>query len=247
MSCNNTSPILRNYIGSTAYDLRHRTSYDTSCGNGVHGGQHNEEFNSTFHTQCSNWANSFASYAATYGPFTLDWVGDVGVTVCKPGRHGEGRAFDLTHIRATNGTLIDMNTSWNLARSCASATTRRRYIGVAASLRRYFGTVLTAWYNADHENHIHFDNGTAVGPINSGLETDTKLVQVTCNYFNGESLAIDGAWGPLTDAAYGRLLTKLRMGCRNPRGNTTDALLFLELIVKHGLRGIAAGTYFGPC
>lgn len=246
MSCNNTSPITRNYIGSTAYDLRHRNSYDT-CGSGVHGAQHNEEFNSTFHSTCGSWVNSFASYYSTYGPKTLDWVGDVGVMVCKTGYHGEGRAFDLTHLRASDGTVIDMNTSWNLSRSCASVTTRRRYIGTAASLRRYFGTVLTAWYNADHENHIHFDNGVAVAPIRTTAESDTTLVQATCNYLNAESLAIDGAWGPLTDAAYGRLLTKFKMGCRNPKTSTTDALLFLELIVKHGLNGAAAGKYFGPC
>lgn len=113
---------------------------------------------------------------------------------------------------------------------------RRQYIGVAAALRRYAGTVLTGWYNAAHQNHIHFDNGVAVGPIRTNAETDTKLVQATCNYLNGESLTIDGAWGPLTEAAYGRLRTRLRMGCRNPKTNTADALLFLHLIAQAGLR-----------
>lgn len=91
MSCRNTSPVIRNYVGLSSWDLRHRTGYSSGCGYGVHGGQHNEEFNSTFHTQCGSWIN----YRHVYTPsgFLVDWVGDIGVTVCKSGYHGEGRAF----------------------------------------------------------------------------------------------------------------------------------------------------------
>ena len=64
---------------------------------------------------------------------------------------------------------------------------------------------------------------------------------------SGESLTIDGDWGPITEAAYGRLRTKLRMGCRNPKTSTADALLFLHLLANAGFKGQAAGYYVGPC
>jgi hypothetical protein len=52
--------------------------------------------------------------------------------------------------------------------------------------------VLTGWYNDDQKNHIHFENGVAVLPIRRDERTDTTLVQATCKYMNGESIAIDG-------------------------------------------------------
>ena len=246
MSCGYpTDP--HDYIGNTAWELRHRTGYD-SCGFGIHGGRHNEEFNATFWNQCNNWAVSFESIARNYGAFYLNWVGDIGVSACKPGYHQYGRAFDLSQLHDSAGDFIDMNEDWAPSHDCSALFFTRRYVGVAASLRRYIGTVLTAWYNAEHQNHIHFDNGTAVGPINDNLKTDTTLVQATCRYMNGESnLAIDGVWGPLTEAAYVRLRTKLKMGCRSPRSNPADAKLFLLLIARTGLAGAAAGTYVGPC
>jgi Extensin-like protein C-terminus len=247
MSCRNTSPVTRNYIGNTGWELRHRTAYDTTCQSGIHGSSaHNEEFNSTFHTVCGNWITNLNAYASSVGGFTVDWVGDVGVTVCKTGYHGEGRAFDLTQLRFSNGTFIDMNWAWKTS-GCATAATRRRYLAVVASIRRHAATVLTAWYNVDHQNHVHFDNGVALAPIRMSTVSDTTFIQATCNYMNGESLVIDGDWGPLTDAAYGRLLTKLRMQCRNPRGNTADMALLCELIAKAGITGQAAGAFVGPC
>jgi extensin-like protein len=237
--------ISRNYIGRTEWELRHRTAYD-NCAHGIHGGRHREEFNAAFWRICGRWITYVHAY--TPADYLVNWVGDVGVTVCKPGMHEQGRAFDLTHIRFTNGQRMDMNTDWDPNRSCSSRFATRQYIGVAAAARRQVGTVLTGWYNADHQNHIHFDNGTRVGPINRDLKTDTTLIQASCRYMNGESgLPIDGEWGDLTEAAYRRLRRKLRMQCRSPRRNTADALLFLHLIARTGLNGRAAGAYVGPC
>lgn len=243
MSCRNTSPITRNYLNRAAWDLRYRTSYTGGCGGGagVHSGTTNFEFNSTFHAKCGEWIN----YVDTYSGFKVDWIGSVGVTVCKSGMHGEGRAFDLSQLRFTSGNYFDMNNEWR--ESCTSTRWIRAYVGTAASIRRYCGTVITAWYNTAHHNHIHFDNGTSVQPIRSTSRTDATLIQAACRYLNGESLTIDGDWGPITNAAYGRLLTKLKMNCRNPRTSTADALLLLHLIARSGMRGVAAGTYVGPC
>jgi hypothetical protein len=246
MSCRNVSPIRRDYLSNTGWELRHRTSFD-GCRFGVHGGRHSEEFNSTFHAACGR----FAAYVNGHVPagWALDWVGDIGVTVCKPGFHGEGRAFDLSVVRFGNGATIDTNTHWNPASPCSggSLLNRRLYVGLAAAARQVAGTVLTAWYNADHRNHIHFDNGVGVVPIRTGTRTDTTLVQAACNYLSGESLAIDGAWGALTEAAYLRLLTKLRMRCRNPKTTTAHAVRFLDLIATTGLQGRAAGAFTDAC
>ncbi len=245
MSCRNTSPIIRNYIGNTAWDLRYRNAYTGGCGGGYgsHTGQTNFEFNSTFHASCGSWID----YVNTYSGYpSIDWVGSVGVTVCKSGFHGEGRAFDLSQIRFSTGNYFDMNVEWR--EDCTTTRWIRAYLATAASLRRFCGTVLTAWYNTAHHDHIHFDNGTAVLPIRTGSVTDASLIQASCKYLNNETgLVIDGDWGPATESAYGRLLTKLKMQCKSPKTNTADALLLLHLIARTGFPGQAAGFYVGPC
>ena len=248
MSCRNTDPIRRSWIGYTSWELRHRLAF-TECGTGRHGDRHAEEFNRAFHATCTTWIRNFSSAVAQPANFIINWVGDVGVTVCKPGMHGAGRAFDLTQIRSTASSLfVDTNTDWNPNHPCRSLGATRRYIAVAASLRRYVGTVLTGWYNDDHKNHIHFDNGVAVLPIRRDERTDITLVQATCRYMNGESIAIDGAWGPATEEAYHRLRRALGMQCRSPRRNVRDARLFLQLIAQNGMAGLRAGArYRGPC
>ena len=248
-----TNPITRGWIGRTAYELRHRTGYNASaCNIGVHGGAHSEVFNTGFHNLCSDWIVYFndAVVRTTVG-WTVNWVGDIGVTACDDASsfHFDGRAFDLTAILFTNGSRIDMNRDWRRVsgNSCYSLALRRRYLAVAASLRRYFQTVLTGWYNAAHGNHIHFDNGSAIGPLRDGAESDTKLVQAACNYLNGENLAIDGAWGPLTEAAFDRLRLDLNMGCKNIRGSLADTRAFLTLVAKTGMDNKAAGAYKSNC
>jgi hypothetical protein len=241
--CSGYSAISRDYLGNTAWYLGHRTAYNSN-GTGIHGGRHVEHFNSTFATACDNWAVSLNSIAQAYSGRSIAWIGDVGVGVCKTGYHGQARAMDLTHIRFSNGSFVDMNYSWRSARTLAE---RRLYVATAAQCRRYVGTVLTCWYNADHENHIHMDNGTAVTYLRTGVTTDTTLVQASCNFLNGESLAVDGAWGPLTDAAYGRLLTKFNMNCLNPKTTTSHAQTFLLYIARHGYANATAGTYRHTC
>jgi hypothetical protein len=248
MSCRNTDPIRRSWIGYTSWELRHRLAF-TNCGTGRHGDRHAEEFNRRFHERCTAWIRNFSSMVAEPANFIVNWIGDVGVTVCKPGMHGEGRAFDLTHIRSTNPDLfVDTNTDWNPNHPCRSLRATRRYIAVAASLRRYVGTVLTGWYDNDHKNHIHFDNGVPVLPIRRDQPSDTTLVQATCRYMNGDAIPIDGEWGPLTEEAYHRLRRALGVQCRSPRRNVRDARLFLQLIARNGMAGVRAGAlYRGPC
>lgn len=233
--CSGYSAITRNYIGSTSWELRHRTGYNSN-GTGIHGGQHNEHINSTF----AVFADSAFLSLNVDSNLTVDWVGDVGIGACKSGYHGQARAFDVTQVRFTNGSYFDMNYSWRQA-----GAHRRGYLGVAAECRRHVSTVLTAWYNSLHHNHIHFDNGAGSGliPIRTNMVSDTTLVQAACNYLNGESLAIDGAWGPLTEAAYNRLRADFNISCLNPKTNGNHAGIFLRLIAQHGLNNKSAGYY----
>jgi hypothetical protein len=227
--------------------LRHRTGYAAN-GEGTHGGEpHPETFATSFWNKCSTWASNMNHYTKTYyasSPQEINWIGEVGVTRCKPGMHALGRAFDLTRIQFVGTNASDMNWSWKDAQSIGH---RRRYLGIAANCRRYFITVLTAWYpDSDHNNHIHFDdNGNVVPPIRDNQPSDTSLVQAACKYLNNESLTIDSVWGPITDAAYHRLLDDFGMdnGNYSPRYNVSDALLFLEFIVKHGCANKEAGRY----
>jgi hypothetical protein len=248
-----TNPITRGWIGRTAYDLHHRTGYNArQCNRGVHGGPHTEIFNSAFHSRCGDWIIFFNDRVVrpTMG-WTVNWVGDIGVTACDDptSMHYRGRAFDLTALLFTNGSRIDMNRDWRRdpGNSCYSLVQRRRYLAVAASLRRYFQVVLTGWYNAPHGNHIHFDNGDSIGPIQDDLESDTKLVQAACNYINGESIPIDGDWGPVTERAFQRLRTDLNMRCKNIRGSLADTREFLTLVAKTGMANASAGRYRSNC
>jgi hypothetical protein len=238
--CTQYSAITRDYLYSTSYELMYRDGWTGSSPQiGSHSSRIPMHFNSAFFNECSEIARQINSRS----PKTLNWVGNVGVGFCKPGYHGSARAFDLTHVRYTDGTYIDTNRSWRY-----TATQQRWYVGLAAQCRLICSTVLTAWYNAEHQDHIHFDNGAGdIDTIVSGWRSDTVLVQAICNILSGESLSIDGAWGPLTDAAYGRLIVKLGMSCMNPRTNAADGRGFWAMIAQTGLRGQLAGTYFYPC
>jgi hypothetical protein len=239
------SPVERTYIGSPDLGLRYRTGWDGSIG--VHGPEpQSERFDAPFLSGCNLWAVTYSSnYCDPLGWSNVDWFGEVGVSdFCKAGQHPLGKAFDLTAVYMTGtGPFIDTNWSW---RPEAGLYNQRQYVGLVASLRRYFGTVLTAWYWPDtsHQNHIHFDSGITIEPITSSLVSDTTLVQAACNYLNGATIAVDGSWGAATEAAYQSLLTTLRCQCLDPKGSLNDMWIFLDLIARTGGSGSDAGQYF---
>jgi hypothetical protein len=234
--CSQYSAISRNYLYTTSWDLRGRTGFSGQVG--VHGGQHSLHFNSTFWGNCGEIMRVLDLRVSK----SIDFIGDIGAGFCKSGYHGSARALDISQVRYTDGTYIDTNYSWR-----GTTTHKRWYVGLAAQCRLVVGTVLTAWYNAEHQNHIHIDNGTGFVPLRTSARSDATLVQAACNILNGESLSIDGAWGPLTEAAYNRLRSDFRMTCTNPKSNSADAGLFFGLMAQTGLNGQAAGVYQGYC
>ena len=246
MSCpQDTSVGERWWIGQTARELRHRTGYN-AFGAGVHGIVHapanTETIKVGFRDDTDNWIEDLSYYSNTFGPGGVSWVGEVGICVDKPGMHGEARAFDLTAIRFSNGDVFDSNVSWQ-----AGTEGKRLYVAVAAQCRRHFGVVLTAWYNSDHQNHIHFDNSAEPVVIRESSRADTCIVQAAGVFLNGESIAIDGNWGPATQDAYLRLITDFNMKCFDPKTNSTHAKKFLAMIAQHGFANRAAGYYQDNC
>lgn len=243
--------ITESYMGNANWEFKARSF---TPGPGEHttfeSGFHSLNFNSDFWDTCDAWAKNMKFWFVNYSPYAtgtlqVDYWGEVGTQAC--GRyswaHNRARGLDLCLVMFTNGYYMDSNWSHQAGGSLQP----RRYLAVAANLRRYFRTVLTTWYNADHRDHIHFDNQYTVDALSTARPSDTTLVQAACNLLNGESLDIDGAWGPLTTAAYERLLDAFNLGCKDPLSSTTDAKQFLSFIVRHGTANEAAGYWTGGC
>ena len=230
----------RKYLSDTSWELKHRTGFDGYLG--VHGGMHYETFENGFLDKCDSWAFDQSRYAYQYGSLgNLNWIGDVGTLVNKPGAHGRARAMDLTAVYHTGG-FIDSNWSWR-----EDLPNARKYLGMVAMCRRPIGNVLTAWYDSNHDNHVHIDDERAAGPISSGSTADTTLVQAACKYLNGASIEIDGVWNQETEDAYVVLLTTFDMKCLDPKTNSSHKNVFLAYITKHGFANKDAGYYTYGC
>ncbi len=237
--------VTKNKIGGQELNAR---SFQPAAGTKTtFSGFHSLEFNSTFYDRCNSWASNMDWWFYNRSPYStgkldIDWYGEVGTKACHraSAAHNRARGLDLCQIRFSNGWMMDSN--WSHTRGKGSLQARR-YLGVVANLRRYFGTVLTAWYNSAHRDHIHFDNLTSVQKIRTYVRSDTTLVQAAAYHLNGESIAIDGDWGPKTGGAYRRLIEDFGLTCYNPTGNTTDAKRFLYMVIRHGIANRPAGTY----
>ena len=170
---------------------------------------------SNFENKLDNFSRDLARAApGWYGD--LRWIATAGAYVNKPGYHGMGRAFDLDIVR-WDGTACRPLSWHHQSRSLAR---RRRYIAVDALARRWFKYVLDAWYNADHRDHIHLDDGGGALIFNRGYRSDTVFIQRTANEMMNANLVIDGLYGPLTDAAFHRMKNKVDVPHRvanNPR------------------------------
>jgi hypothetical protein len=211
------------------------------------------DINRPFHETCMRWASNVRWHFYHNSPYDegvmrVAWIGSVGVKSCKryTSAHNRARGFDLCAIRFTNGWYLDCNNAWNEG---AWIGYQRRYLGVWASLRRKFVTVLTNVYDREHHNHVHFDNLSPLPPIRKSVTTDTKLVQVACNLLDDVNLVVDGDWGPKTSAAYDRLLagineTSVRVD-GDPFTNRSAADQLLLGIQNHGISNSSLGQWPG--
>ena len=199
-------------------------------------------FNREFWERLNDWALNFNHWSDLSHPDgsasrEVDWFGEVGTMACKrpTAAHNRARGIDLCQIRFGNDDRIDMNASHE-----GAVADQRLYLASVASLRRYFGTVLSCWYNPEHRDHLHVDDFTAVHPIRSKNRTDTTLVQAAACLLNGASLSIDGVWATETETAYLGLLRAFDLTSADPRGDVNDGILLLTHIMRAGLGNVDA-------
>ena len=132
-------------------------------------------------------------------PFgTAEVITSAGAWVEKPGQHGRGRAFDLDGIFWRGKTFVTLHDGFN-------GRDRKFYFAVESVLRRHFGQNLNYFYNADHRDHFHFDDAVGVG-FRSGSRSTVLFVQGALRFIHGETIAVDGRWGPNSRGAAERVL-----------------------------------------
>jgi hypothetical protein len=138
----------------------------------------------------------------------LQRICTAGLYVGKAGMHGRGRACDwdrLVFERVEIAPREHDHASPSLAK-------RQRYWALAAIFRSNAEYVLHGHYDADHGDHIHFDNGGTLA-FRRKSRAAVTLCQAILNDIFGQSpkLEIDGAFGPKTSAALQTALAKVQL------------------------------------
>jgi hypothetical protein len=155
-----------------------------------------------------------------------------GVLVAKPGFHGLGRAFDhdaWTFQRVAIRPIAGDHVAKSLAK-------RQRYWALGALMRSRSAFVLHGHFDAAHRDHFHQDNG-GPRPFTTGSEATVKLVQAVCNHIYGKSLDIDGAFGPLSQAAVRDAMRRVDLP-----GDIFDPTQFKRFLLRSGRLGFEAGA-----
>lgn len=238
IDCSVNDPIMRDWIGSQARALRYRSHYDSS-GSPVFAPPDTTQFASAFWNACNDWSDDLNVRANNDLPGSpgVDWFGHVGTYNCSrvTAAHNHARGFDLARVTWTSGLFCDMGGAWQGTR-----TQKRRYLGVAATIRCRLDTVLTAWFNSDHNDHIHVDNLDPLGPIDDQASSDTSLIQAACNLLISSGLVINGNWGSATEQAFDDLRNAIGMPPgSNIRGNLGDTKLFLGIVAACGFQDVS--------
>jgi hypothetical protein len=155
-----------------------------------------------------------------------------GILVAKPGFHGLGRAFDHDAWAFEHVNIRP------IARDHAapSLAKRQRYWALAACMRARSAFVLHGHFNAAHEDHIHQDNG-GPRPFTTGSEATVKLVQAVCRHIYGKPIAIDGAFGPRSQAAAKAAMQRVGLA-----GDITDEKQFRRFLLRSGRLGFELST-----
>lgn len=206
--------------------------------------------------EVDTWMNDLRFFGNNYGNSNFDtvtWVGSAGMYTAKDGCHGKGRAFDLEYVK-WNGANLNIYAGgsgpypWQAS---ASRTTRRLYLAVDASPRKYFKYVLDGWYGniaggsaASHKFHIHMENHSTPVLDRTNISS-AAFVQAVCNNFNFAGLTIDGNWGPLTENAFDDINAAWSYSTTacNPFTNVSNYRDWLNLVIKHGFADQAAGHF----
>jgi len=140
------------------------------------------------------------------------WSGGVGRSGTGKSYHHSNRAFDLDAL------VFEDKPMW------VAITFPLRpylYLAIEACLRQHFGTVLNFDYNAAHEDHLHFDNGTSV-KFKRDAKSHVLFLQHTLEKLFNKSVGsagIDGVMGGDTEAAMRQTLNELNIGGLSNKDN----------------------------
>jgi hypothetical protein len=123
-------------------------------------------------------------------------------------RHAEGRALDIGGVWLSRLKGV---TAWGYSKD------REQAIGLEASLRLFFGTVLGPTANKAHAHHWHVDIGRPVELTAGEIEESRRWRKVEVVFiqdalvtlFGHRGLAIDGYYGPKTRAAASSVLAEV--------------------------------------
>jgi Uncharacterized protein conserved in bacteria len=158
-------------------------------------------------------------------PITQIWTGGVGRAGSGKSYHHQHRAFDLDAL------VFDGQPMW-----IADTFPERPflYLAIESILRKHVGTVLNFDYNAAHEDHFHFDDGTSVG-FKSHARSHTLFVQhALVKLFNQDigTAGADGVYGGDTEYALTSVRRQLNIGGFSQRQNW---LAFLDACAEAAL------------
>ncbi|MGI9364099.1 MAG: extensin family protein [Rhizobiaceae bacterium] len=172
--------------------------------------------NQAFLNRCTPCFDKLSSFLGTYGKgIEQIWSGGVGRAGTGTSYHHTNRAFDLDALILADGD-----------RWIATSFPERPhiYVAIESFLRTQFGTVLNYQYNAAHQYHFHFDNGTNPG-FNKYSKSRVTYLQNAIKYGFGGSLAVDGVWGPQTEVQTKLALKALGLGSLSINANWQSFLL----------------------
>ncbi|UYQ65373.1 extensin family protein [Streptomyces peucetius] len=183
-----------------------------------------------FYDRLVVWIRDLRDLSGDAGAGNVSFLVSAGFYVNKPGQHGQGTAMDLDLVRWAGGR---QSSPLDRHHAAGDRTLRRRYLAVDAVCRRRFRYVLDGWYNSAHADHIHADFGGLPTVCEKGSRSDTVFVQAMCNNFMGSGLAVDGAWGPLTQSAFDRAKSRLNI-TGNPHTNYSVWRTMMARVARHG-------------
>ena len=159
----------------------------------------------------------------------LKRLATAGMMVDKPGMHGMGRACDWDVWAFSDVKISPLSRD----HEDPSKAVRRRYWALAALCRSVSSFILHAEFNADHEDHIHQDDGGSVA-FNAGSRSTVKLVQSVCNEIFDRSprLVVDGTFGSKTQQAIEAALDTVHL-----EGSLTDTGTWRQFLRRSGRLG----------
>lgn len=148
--------------------------------------------------------------------------------------HEAGRAFDITSLR-DDVTTMHFWCRYDLWKSLSNAAAhRRKYWAGAASLHYHFRSVLTYFYNSDHHNHIHVDNGesgSSLSTFSTGSKAQVQAVQGVCANIWGYPCGSDGVWDSAVNTNSARVLSRIGVG-----GYLTSGQAYWQAFLRASVR-----------